>query len=380
MRLSLAAKDGSAVSVLDIKGTNALDMGLNTGLTGDPVSTFPTFTADSILTITVNGASHTMDLFDSAASPAAPIITSMEEMADLINTRFQGQDIRAEVIADGTDKRLVLWSPKGYLFEVSGAAAADIGFPPGNDQSGQNIGFMPSVTGTTDLRGLTTFTAGDALTIAVNDAMSTTETITIGGWTPQQAVDLINSNTNLQNAGILASINSKGQLVIQSKSETTFTVTGAGNAAADIGIPAAGIDSSAPPAAGQLGPFNQTVTQRTGNNVKNVDFFGVIDQLISTVEGGNVDGISDIMLTKLDHWMNTLLKTRAQVGALTNRYNTTESRYIANNTAYEELHSQTVGVDLAETITQYEMASSIYEASLASIARIMQATLLDFLR
>ncbi|MDR3354588.1 MAG: flagellar hook-associated protein 3, partial [Synergistaceae bacterium] len=114
--------------------------------------------------------------------------------------------------------------------------------------------------------------------------------------------------------------------------------------------------------------------------VKKIDFFGVMDQLISAVEGGDVDGISDIMLVKLDNWLNTLLKDRAQVGALTNRYTTTESRYVSNNTNYAELHSQTVGVDLSEVITQYEMAASIYEASLASIARIMQVSLLDFLR
>ncbi|MDR0649738.1 MAG: flagellar hook-associated protein 3, partial [Synergistaceae bacterium] len=111
-----------------------------------------------------------------------------------------------------------------------------------------------------------------------------------------------------------------------------------------------------------------------------IDFFGVVDNLIDTVEGGNVDGISDKMLGEMDHWMSTLLKDRAIAGALISRYTTTESRYVSNGTNYTELYDKTVGIDLAEAITNFQMATSIYEASLAAIARIMQPSLLDFLR
>ena len=100
----------------------------------------------------------------------------------------------------------------------------------------------------------------------------------------------------------------------------------------------------------------------------------------ATVKGGDVDGISDVMLGKLDRWMGTMLKGRAQVGALLNRYTAMDERLVSSDTGYKELHTNTVGVDLAEVIMQYEMASSVYEASLAAIARIMQPTLLDFLR
>jgi flagellar hook-associated protein 3 FlgL len=196
-------------------------------------------------------------------------------------------------------------------------------------------------------------------------------------------------NTAPGNDGrIIADLDASNQLVLESGDGTAFTVD-VSNPTLEGQLGIADGDSSAQylktpynmtSSSNMQGPFNQLTTTRTGNNVKNIDFFGVMDQLISAVEGGDVDGISDIMLGKLNNWLNTLLKTRAQVGALTNRYTTTESRYVSNNTNYTELHSQTVGVDLAETITQYEMASSIYEASLASIARIMQVTLLDFLR
>ncbi len=278
VRMSIAAKDGSAVSVLDVNGSVAWDFGLDTGLVGTTnlIGWQPT-TGDT-LTISVNGAEHTIDLWDSDGTPPGPIVWSPEDLADMINTRFQGQDIRAEVLvtkdAAGniTNKRLALWSPKGYTFEVTGTGSIPAG-----------IGFTPGV------------------------------------------------NT-------------------ESKSH------------------------------GGTGPFNQNVTIRTGDNQKKVDFFGVMDNLVNTVEGGNVDGISDVMLTQLDNWMNTLLKNRALAGALINRYAMTEGRLVSNNTGYEEIRTNTVGIDLAEVITQYEMASGVYEASLAAIARIMQPSLLDFLR
>ncbi|MDR1132928.1 MAG: flagellar hook-associated protein 3, partial [Synergistaceae bacterium] len=287
VRLSLAAKDGSAVSIFDVNGDTAWNMGLDTGLVGAADLNNFNFSAidpDSTLTITVNGASHTIDLWDSNSAPPGPAVSSVEELADMINTRFQGQDIRAEVLVtkDNTgaviSKRLALWSPKGYNFALSGTPAAGTGAIP------DSLGFSAAL----------------------------------------------------------------------------------GNIASDTH--------------GNTGqPFNQNVTYRTGNNTYNIDFFGVMDNLINTVEGGNVDGLSDTIISQLDSWLSTLLKCRAQDGALTNRYDTAVYRMTSNNTNYTDLYTQTVGIDLAEAFTNFEMASSVYQASLAAIAQMLQPSLLNFL-
>ncbi|MDR3278947.1 MAG: hypothetical protein LBT23_00380, partial [Synergistaceae bacterium] len=284
--LTLAAKDGSAVSVFDAKGDVAWNMGMDTGLVGTAdLATFPALSADSTITISVNGASHTIDLWDSDfvnsnGTTGKAVVSSVEELADLINTRFQGQDIRAEVISETLSngsvlKRLALWSPKGYNFEITGTPAGSIP---------DDFGFTPGINAASNVHG---------------------------------------------NAGT---------------------------------------------------PFNQVVTHRTGNNQYNVDFFGVMDNLVNTVEGGDVDGISDTMLSQLDSWLSTLLQCRSKAGALTNRYDTAVYRMQSNNTNYTDLYTQTVGIDLAEAFTEYETASAVYEASLAAIAKLLQPTLLDFLR
>jgi flagellar hook-associated protein 3 FlgL len=294
VRLAIAAKDGSAVSVFDTSGNAAAQMGLDTGLVGDAsvnmnAFDFSKLSGDSTLTITVNGASHAIDLWDSDSPPGRPAVTSVEELADMINVRFQGQDIRVEVLeskdANGDAvKRLAIWSPKGYNFTVSGTG--DDGDPGG--------------TGTP---------------LSIPDAF-----------------------------GFAAGVND---------------------------------ESSDHGNAGQ--PFNQVVTRRTGNNTYDIDFFGVMDNLINVVEGGNVDGLSNTMIAQLDNWLSTLLKCRAMEGALTNRYETAVYRMTSNNTNYTDLYAQTVGIDLMEAYTNYEMAASVYEASLAAIARMLQPSLLDFL-
>ena len=53
---------------------------------------------------------------------------------------------------------------------------------------------------------------------------------------------------------------------------------------------------------------------------------------------------------------------------------------ISNNTSLTELNGEVIGIDLAEASMNSEMMSAIYEASLAMMARVVQPTLLDFLR
>ncbi len=275
VQLSLSAKDGSAVSVYDILGTNASDFVFDTGIKGTTDMNGWVPVVGDTMTISVNGFEHTIDLWDDQTPGGRPVVWNVDELAEMINTRFQGQDIRAEVVVhkDNTgaiiSKELALWSPKGYAITVDTSSMTTSPFA------------APVVT------------------------------------TPNR---------------------------------------------------------------GGAGPFNQQVTQRTASNQKDVDFFGVIDNLISAVTAEDRDGITDSLIGKLDNWFSTLQKTRAQVGALTNRYETSTTRMISNNTSLTELNGEVIGIDLAEALMNYEMMSAVYEASLAMMARVVQPTLLDFLR
>ena len=85
------------------------------------------------------------------------------------------------------------------------------------------------------------------------------------------------------------------------------------------------------------------------------------------------------MISKVDAFMDNLLKKRTQEGALLKRYESDESRMKQNNTNITELYSKIGDIDLADAATQFAMAQSVYQASLAVMAKIVQPTLVDFL-
>jgi len=251
-RLALAAKDGSAVNVFDLTGGAANTFGINT----DVRVAQDTWTGGGVLSVEVDGYRVDIDLADA---------TDLQGVAEQINARFAGGDLRAEVAGGG----MVLKSPVGKAFTI-GAPVGMAVVPPG---------------GTTPLRS----------------------------------------------------------------------------------------------ASGSSGPFAQTVTTRTGADVRKSDLFGLLDDLVPAVEQGAVEGLSDVLLPKLDAAMDDILSARATVGALTRRYETALSRLKENNLAMTDLYSGIMDVDIAEAATELQMAQVVYQATLSVISRILQPTLVDYL-
>ena len=83
---------------------------------------------------------------------------------------------------------------------------------------------------------------------------------------------------------------------------------------------------------------------------------------------------------KFDEAIDKNVTTRAEIGAKMNRLDLTQSRLEDQEINLRSLKSENEDVDIAETIMELRMQESVYQASLASGARVMQPTLLDFLR
>ena len=71
---------------------------------------------------------------------------------------------------------------------------------------------------------------------------------------------------------------------------------------------------------------------------------------------------------------------RSPNGARSNRLEATVARLDADEIDNLDLLNSVEGIDLAKMITELKMEESIYRASLAVGARIIQPTLVDFLR
>jgi flagellar hook-associated protein 3 FlgL len=110
------------------------------------------------------------------------------------------------------------------------------------------------------------------------------------------------------------------------------------------------------------------------------DIFNAVEDLENALDKDLADEISGNILENIKKSLDTILKYRAQIGARSNRLEATVARLDADEIDSLDLLNSVEGIDLAKMITELKMEESIYRASLAVGARIIQPTLVDFLR
>lgn len=137
------------------------------------------------------------------------------------------------------------------------------------------------------------------------------------------------------------------------------------------------INTAAPTAAGVLGLAVNTPVSGTASTKGTLiaDF----DQFIGLLNSGDNAGISS-MLAKFDNDMNNMLRVRADVGARSNRIDLTSNRLDSDEINFTKLMSTNEDVDMVDAIMNLQNEENVYKASLSGGARIIQPTLLDFLR
>jgi len=77
---------------------------------------------------------------------------------------------------------------------------------------------------------------------------------------------------------------------------------------------------------------------------------------------------------------NHLLTRTAEIGGRQRRLELLEARYAQDALNYEQMRSDAEDADMAEVIMYLKMAETVYQAALSAGARIIQPTLMDFLR
>ncbi len=124
---------------------------------------------------------------------------------------------------------------------------------------------------------------------------------------------------------------------------------------------------SGPNLAGELGLFGST------------DIMGSLLLLANSLRRNDSDGAGQ-MLQFIDDAGLHILSERATVGARTIRLETTNERLVDKELSFTELLSENEDADLPELITQLSTYEANYQAALLASARIIQPSLLDFLR
>jgi len=115
----------------------------------------------------------------------------------------------------------------------------------------------------------------------------------------------------------------------------------------------------------------------TAGSADNV--FQVFDDILAHLNGNQPDQLVND-LEKIDLCSDRLNNCWAEIGARTNRLELVVSRIEDQIVTLKELRADVGSVDMAEAIIEIQQKENVLQASLAVGARIMQVSLIDFLR
>src|SRR5690625_3008770 len=119
----------------------------------------------------------------------------------------------------------------------------------------------------------------------------------------------------------------------------------------------------------------------SGDVIFSDDFFSELAGLFDTLENENASS-EDISayITTIDNHEQVVLNERADLGARMNRVELIENRLGQQEVSTTKLLSKNEDADIEEVIMNLVMQESVHRAALGAGARVIQPSLLDFLR
>lgn len=107
--------------------------------------------------------------------------------------------------------------------------------------------------------------------------------------------------------------------------------------------------------------------------------FRVFDEILTHLQNNDTTELMND-LVKIDQLADRINNVWAEIGARTNRFELVKERISDQLVSLKELRSKVGDVDMAEAIVELTQRENVLQASLAVGARVMQVSLVDFLR
>ncbi|WP_079506671.1 flagellar hook-associated protein FlgL [Mesobacillus jeotgali] len=114
-------------------------------------------------------------------------------------------------------------------------------------------------------------------------------------------------------------------------------------------------------------------------NVFNQEMFNVVQEIETALKEDNPSAL-DNLLSRLDKTMDNLSAERSELGARYNRLEMIDDRIGQQEVMANRVLSDNEDADIERVITDLKTQESVHRAALGVGARILQPTLLDFLR
>jgi flagellar hook-associated protein 3 FlgL len=103
------------------------------------------------------------------------------------------------------------------------------------------------------------------------------------------------------------------------------------------------------------------------------------DAIITALDAGDNEDVGN-MLGHIDDDINNILRVRSGIGARMNRLELTANRLEDDFINFTSLMSKNEDADIAEVIMNLQNEENVYRASLSAGARVIQPSLVDFLK
>lgn len=116
-----------------------------------------------------------------------------------------------------------------------------------------------------------------------------------------------------------------------------------------------------------------------GTSADENNVFNVVQNFIDDLKSGSQTDISK-NIEALDNRINNVINTRADLGARMNRLDLIEDRLADQEIVATKIMSDNEDIDYEKVITQLITQESIHRAALAAGSRMIQPSLVDFLR
>jgi flagellar hook-associated protein 3 FlgL len=140
--------------------------------------------------------------------------------------------------------------------------------------------------------------------------------------------------------------------------------------------------------------YSQTLqVNEMGHNIITKDLVRDLEEIINQVRNiENDDSLEDALkediigesftklIGKMDKHIQNNLNITAKIGGKINRLELTIDRLSADKLNFTDLMSENENVDMAEVLIQFASMEVVYNAALSASAKIIQPTLLDFIR
>jgi flagellar hook-associated protein 3 FlgL len=129
----------------------------------------------------------------------------------------------------------------------------------------------------------------------------------------------------------------------------------------------------------EVGPGIALDVSYSGNRIFG-DFFTVLDNMEKHIRAGSYLEIGRGDLEAINKQLDQTLDNRSSIGAKVNRLERSNERYNLMDGQFRKLLSENEDVDIADSVMNLKMQESVYQAALASGARVLQTSMLNYMR